>query len=110
MVNYKKFYFILGVKKTVQYLNLTTIMFFPGPFLLTYLLIDTLKKGAPSRIVNLGSESHRYPTHLDISKLTKHFSDEDNFDKFVFYGTTKLCLMLLTTKLSKLLAGMLKLG
>lgn len=85
-------------------------MFFPGPFLLTYLLIDSLKKGAPSRIVNLGSESHWYPTHLDISKLTKHFSNEDNFDKFVFYGTTKLCLMLLTTKLSKLLAGMLKLG
>lgn len=77
-------------------------MFFPGPFLLTYLLIDSLKRGAPSRIVNLESESHRYPTHLDISKLTKHFSDQD---KFVFYGTTKLCLMLFTTKLSKLLEG-----
>ncbi|XP_054265922.1 retinol dehydrogenase 12-like isoform X2 [Macrosteles quadrilineatus] len=76
-----------------------------GPFLLIYLLLDILKESSPSRIVNVGSESHRYLTSLNISEVIKDYNEHGDFDEFMFYGTTKLCIMLLTSKLAKLLNG-----
>ena len=39
-----------------------------GPFYLTYLLLDRLKKSAPSRIVNVSAKLHRFHT-LDLDNL-----------------------------------------
>jgi NAD(P)-dependent dehydrogenase (short-subunit alcohol dehydrogenase family) len=36
-----------------------------GPFLLTHLLHDLLRQGAPSRVVTVASEAHRSVVHLD---------------------------------------------
>ncbi|XP_046658279.1 retinol dehydrogenase 12-like isoform X1 [Homalodisca vitripennis] len=76
-----------------------------GPFLLTFLLLDILKESAPSRIVNVNSEAHTFPKSLDVGTLTKHYTEEDQYDKFLAYGTSKLCLLLFSSKLAKLLAG-----
>uniref|UniRef100_A0A1B6MGV9 Uncharacterized protein n=1 Tax=Graphocephala atropunctata TaxID=36148 RepID=A0A1B6MGV9_9HEMI len=74
-----------------------------GPFLLTYLLLDLLKESAPARIININSEAHNIPQSLDIAKITHNYADQEPYNRFLAYGTTKLCLMLFTTKLAKLL-------
>ena len=47
-----------GVKTTKQGYELVFGTNYLGPFLLTYLLIDLLKKSAPSQIINLSSVVH----------------------------------------------------
>ena len=58
-----------GVGRSVVYTGQTTtkqgheIVFGTnhlGPFLLTYLLLDLLKKSAPSHVINLSSLMHKY--------------------------------------------------
>lgn len=39
-----------------------------APFLLTYLLLDSLKRGSPSRIVNLASAFH-YGAKIDFDDI-----------------------------------------
>ncbi|XP_065564474.1 retinol dehydrogenase 13-like [Artemia franciscana] len=73
-----------------------------GAFLLTNLIIDLLKRAAPSRIINYGSVVHWRARELDIDNL--------NFQKggagyFKIYGTSKLCVMLFTRELARRLQG-----
>ncbi|KAJ9576796.1 hypothetical protein L9F63_006637, partial [Diploptera punctata] len=72
-----------------------------GPFLLTYLLLDNLKKSGDGRIINVVSEAHRIPKCLNV------FDDyeEESYDYFHVYGISKLCLVLHTHHLSKILQG-----
>ncbi|HEY1954825.1 MAG TPA: SDR family oxidoreductase [Polyangiaceae bacterium] len=70
-------------------------------FLLTELLLDLLKKSAPSRIVNVASEAHRQG-RIDF--------DDPMFEKrsyagFSAYGTSKLANILFTRELAKRLEG-----
>ena len=74
---------------------------FLAPFLLTNLLLDTLKKSAPSRIINVASAAHKYGT-IDFDDL----QGEHKKSRFMgLYGDSKLALILFSYELSKRLQG-----
>ncbi len=71
-----------------------------APFLLTHLLLDTVKGSAPARIVNVASEAHRqgkiYFTDLEFEK---------KYSSLKSYAQSKLANILFTKKLSQKLKG-----
>ena len=71
-----------------------------APFLLTHLLVDTLKSGPQARIVTTASDAHRGAT-LDFDDLqaTRKYSP------MRAYGSSKLANVLFTRALAKRLAG-----
>ncbi|RIK40745.1 MAG: short-chain dehydrogenase [Chloroflexi bacterium] len=71
-----------------------------SPFLLTTLLLDTLKASAPARIVNVSSDSHK-GAHLDFDDLQ---SEKGNF-VFNAYGRSKLAVILFSYELARRLSG-----
>lgn len=70
-----------------------------APFLLTGLLLDLVKKGAPSRIVNVSSMMHSHS--IDFEDL----NGEKGFDGHDAYGLSKLCNVLFTYDLAERLKG-----
>lgn len=74
-----------------------------GHFLLTSLLLDLLKKSAPSRIVNVSSEANRSAKkeYLDIEYLTGE-KQQSSLSK---YSTTKLANVLFTRELARRLGS-----
>jgi NAD(P)-dependent dehydrogenase (short-subunit alcohol dehydrogenase family) len=69
-------------------------------FLLTSLLLDTLKASAPSRIVNVSSDAHK-GARLDFDDLQ---SEKGGF-VFNAYGRSKLAVVVFSYELSRRLAG-----
>ncbi|HKP59818.1 MAG TPA: SDR family oxidoreductase [Polyangiales bacterium] len=69
-----------------------------GHFLLTTLLLDKLRRAAPGRVVMVGSESHRHPAQLD---LTRFPLQRGNFKPLVAYGQAKLCNTLFANELTR---------
>ena len=69
-------------------------------FLLTNLLLDSLKSGAPARIINVSSEAHRN-ARFDIDNL----QSEKRYSGFGAYCITKLCNVLFTYELARRLGG-----
>lgn len=68
-----------------------------GHFLLTNLLLDTLKSSAPSRIINVSCKSHRYARinyFLDLNS-------EKFYNQYQAYFQSKLADILFTRSLSK---------
>jgi len=72
-----------------------------APFLLTNLLLDVLKKSAPSRIINVSSAAHRM-AKMDFDDLQ---SEKRKYRLFKIYGVSKLALMLFSYELSRRLEG-----
>lgn len=71
-----------------------------APFLLTLLLLDTLKASAPARIVNVSSTAHhRGEVRMDDLQTTR------GYEGFPVYGTSKLCNIYFTRSLARRLAG-----
>lgn len=71
-----------------------------GHFLLTNLLLDLLKKSAPSRIVVVSSEGHK------ISDINRDdFMSEKSYNKLKAYGRSKLANILFAKELAKRLEG-----
>jgi NAD(P)-dependent dehydrogenase (short-subunit alcohol dehydrogenase family) len=72
-----------------------------GPFLLTNLLLETLGRGAPSRIVNVSSGG-MYTQRLDVDdlQLTRR-----EYDPPAFYAHTKRCEVVLTELWAERLRG-----
>jgi len=73
---------------------------FPGPFLLTLLLLDKLKKAPQGRIVNLVSPFYK--------KSEIKFDDLNSANEYhpkEAYGQSKLALMLFSQELAKRLKG-----
>lgn len=71
-----------------------------GHFLLTNLLLDTLKASSPSRIVNVSSEAHRF------GKINRDdINLEKSYGKWSAYGQSKLANILFTRELAKRLDG-----
>jgi NAD(P)-dependent dehydrogenase (short-subunit alcohol dehydrogenase family) len=69
-------------------------------FLLTLLLLDTLKKSAPSRIINVSSIAQRNAT-VDFDNLL----GEKRFGGYEAYALSKLANVLFTNELAKRLEG-----
>ncbi len=69
-------------------------------FLLTMLLVDTLKASAPSRIVNVSSSAH-YSGKMDFDDL----QEEKNYGSMRSYSQSKLAQVLFTHELAKKLEG-----
>ncbi|MDQ4064128.1 MAG: SDR family oxidoreductase [Actinomycetota bacterium] len=71
-----------------------------APFLLTNLLLDLLEKSAPSRIVTVSSEGHRWGK-LDLDDL----QSERRYRGMQVYGMTKLANIMFTYELAERLRG-----
>jgi len=71
-----------------------------GHFLLTNLLLDTIKKSAPSRIVNLSSFVAK-DGHMNFDDLM----GEKHYDQWGAYTQSKLANILFTVELTKRLEG-----
>lgn len=69
-------------------------------FLLTSLLLDTLKASAPARIVNVSSDAHKR-AHLDFDDLQ---SEKGSF-VFNAYGRSKLAVVVFSYELARRLSG-----
>jgi len=69
-------------------------------FLLTNLLLDLLKKSAPSRIVNVSSDSH-FPGKMNFDDLQQ----EKRYSALKAYSQSKLAQVLFTHELSRRLEG-----
>lgn len=67
-----------------------------APFLLTNLLLNVLKKSAPSRVINVSSGVHKRAS-LDFDDL----QSEKKYSSFGTYGKSKLALLLFTYELSR---------
>lgn len=71
-----------------------------APFLLTNLLLDTMKKSASARIINVSSDAHQYGK-IDLNDLTfKHF-----YFGMLAYARSKLANVLFTYELARRLDG-----
>ncbi|XP_063702276.1 retinol dehydrogenase 13-like [Culicoides brevitarsis] len=71
-----------------------------GHFLLTTLLLDQLKKAAPSRVVVVSSLAHERG-HLQVDDL----NSDKHYDSGAAYNQSKLANLLFTRSLSQRLAG-----
>lgn len=71
-----------------------------GHFLLTNLLLDTLKASKPSRIVNLASLAHNYG-YLNLDDI----NSEKFYNSQTTYGASKLANIMFTKELAKRLEG-----
>lgn len=67
-----------------------------GHFLLTHLLLDVLKRSAPSRVVNVASEAHRFARGLDLDGARAGMAA---------YASSKLANVMFTYALARRLDG-----
>ena len=72
-----------------------------GHFLLTCLLVPSLKAGAPSRVVNLSSAGHRFS---QMNFDDPNYEQRD-YDKWQAYGQSKTCNALFSVGLEQRLGG-----
>jgi NAD(P)-dependent dehydrogenase (short-subunit alcohol dehydrogenase family) len=70
-------------------------------FLLTILLLDTVKASAPARIINVSSGAHEGAKVLDFDNL----QGEKKFNGWDAYARSKLCNVLFTYELARRLEG-----
>lgn len=78
-----------------------------GHFLLTLLLLERLKEGGPSRVVNVSSDAHRVGT-IDFDCINAHKKlrkGDSAMALFMSYSDSKLCNVLFTRELAKRLEG-----
>lgn len=87
-------------KMSEDSIELTMQVNYFSPVLLTLLLLNTLRKSAPSRIINVSSAMHK-SAKLDLSNLDM----KSNFNGIRAYSNSKLALILFTRKLSEILKG-----
>ncbi|MEM1135906.1 MAG: SDR family NAD(P)-dependent oxidoreductase [Bacteroidota bacterium] len=82
--------------KTVDGIEQTFAVNHLGYFLLTNLLLNTLKNTPNARVVNVASEAHRY-TKFDINNLEM----QKGYSHMKAYGLSKLCNIMFSRELSK---------
>lgn len=84
---------------SVDGLEMTFALNHLAPFLLTNLLLDTLKASAPARIINVSSNAHT-PGKIEFDNL-----QSERAYGFKTYGNSKLANILFTVELARRLAG-----
>ncbi len=89
---------LLKRETTVDRIETTLATNYLAPFLLTNLLLDVLKKSAPSRIINVTSVVHKVAA-IDFEDL----QGEKNYKGLKAYSQSKLALVLFTHELSRML-------
>lgn len=70
-------------------------------FLLTNLLLETLKDSAPARVLNVASRAHKRVPRIDFADL----QSEKSYSGMRVYGQSKLANILFTRELARRLAG-----
>ncbi len=70
-------------------------------FLLTNLLLDTLKASSPARIVNVGASAHQFTRRVNFDDL----QSQRKYSGWGAYSQSKLCGLLFTYELARRLAG-----
>lgn len=83
-------------RETVDGIEETFAVNHLGPFLLTHLLMPSLKLGSPSRIVNVASNAHHFVKGMQFDDL----GFKQNYKTFKVYGQSKLANLLFTLALS----------
>eukprot|EP00455_Lapot_gusevi_P021755 TRINITY_DN2274_c0_g1_i1.p1 TRINITY_DN2274_c0_g1~~TRINITY_DN2274_c0_g1_i1.p1 ORF type:complete len:198 (-),score=59.88 TRINITY_DN2274_c0_g1_i1:43-636(-) len=68
-----------------------------GHFLLTMLLLPLLKRSAPSRVVVVASDAHKFAPKIDFENLLYR---KNNYAQFGTYGESKLANLLFARSLS----------
>ena len=81
--------------KTEDGFETTFAVNYLGPYYLTRLLLDLLKKSAPSRVINLSSVGHKW-----VKLRWDNLQAENFFFSFQAYIHTKLMNVLFTTELA----------
>jgi NAD(P)-dependent dehydrogenase (short-subunit alcohol dehydrogenase family) len=87
-------------RESVDGIEMTFALNHLSYFLLTNLLLDTIKSSAPARIINVASDAHG-GNHIDFNDLgyRQHYSG------WTAYGASKLANILFTYELARRLAG-----
>ena len=88
-------------RESVDGIEMTWALNHLGYFLLTELLLDTLKASAPSRIVNVASEAHRMVPGINFDDV----EGKRSYKPFRIYGQSKLANILFTRELARRLEG-----
>ena len=86
--------------ETPDGIEMTLSVNYLAPFLLTNLLLDLLKKSAPSRVINVSSEAERWGK-IDLDDL----QSERRYRGFPVYGKSKLANIMFTYELAERLRG-----
>jgi retinol dehydrogenase-12 len=73
-----------------------------GPFLFTLLLLDRMKQGAPSRIVNVASRAHHRAKAIDWDAVRRPATSTGGLEE---YSVSKLANVLFTKELARRLEG-----
>jgi len=71
-----------------------------GHFLLTNLLLPSLKRGAPSRVVNVSSRAHNRG-----NLIFDDLNSEKSYSKWVAYGNSKLANILFAKEYNRIFSG-----
>jgi NAD(P)-dependent dehydrogenase (short-subunit alcohol dehydrogenase family) len=92
--------FSLGRRETVDGLEMAFAVNYLAPFLLTNLLLDTLKASAPARVINVSSDSHEQG-YINMDNL----QSKRGYNTYKIYGQSKLALILFSYELARKLEG-----
>ncbi len=88
-------------RESVDGIEMTWALNHLAYFLLTNLLLDTLKASAPSRIVSVSSDAHRMVSGIDFDDV----EGKKSYKSFRAYSQSKLANVLFTRELARRLAG-----
>jgi NAD(P)-dependent dehydrogenase (short-subunit alcohol dehydrogenase family) len=92
--------FFMRRRMSADGIEMTFALNYLSPFLLTNLLLGTLKASAPARIVNISSVMHKWAL-IDFDNLEA----ERRYNGVTAYGLSKLALLLFTYELARRLEG-----
>jgi len=87
-------------QETVDGIEMTFALNYLGDFLLTNLLLDTIKGSAPARIINVSSRSHKR-ARIDFNDL----ENRSAYQGLPAYAHSKLAIVLFTYELARRLEG-----
>lgn len=88
-------------RQSVDGIEMTFALNHLNYFLLTNLLLDTIKASAPARIVNVGASAHQFARAVNFADL----QGRRKYSGWRAYGQSKLCNLLFTYELARRLNG-----